>query len=138
MMTEGTILETNQSDSFLMGGDDIMMVNHRDFPHPYVFTIKCTNHEMYYHPHHLTSKLFLDKRICSKDQCLTPQIPNVAPFDAEHGRRSSFHGFFRVNIEHHRAVKMRVFYIHIYITRKGDAEYLIAVWPYGDIYFCTI
>ena len=85
MMTEGTILETNQSDSFLMGGDDIMMVNHIDFPHPNVFIMKLTNHEMYYHPHHLTRKLSLDKRICSKDQCLTPQNPNVAPFEAEHG-----------------------------------------------------
>ena len=129
MMTEGTILETNQSDSFLMGGDDIMMVNHRDFPHPYVFTIKCTNHEMYYHPHHLTSKLFLDKRICSKDQCLTPQIPNVAPFDAEHGSPKTFQfsWIFPFQHFHHRAVKIRVFYIHIYITRKGDDEYLIAV-----------
>ena len=26
------------------------------------------------------------------------------------------------------------FRIHIYITRKGGSEYLIAVWPYGDIH----
>ena len=27
--------------------------------------------------------------------------------------------------------------IYIYITRKGGDEYLIAVWPYGDIYRTT-